>query len=192
MRRSAGRGMHLVAGAAGPSLPAFVHMKKMEIPRATSEIRFIRCFQIRKRRLVMAAEAERIIAFGKGGVECRRIVIHQDPPVIGPMGIMASDAVAGLGRTMMVVVRREKRFHINDRPSVVGQFFIVATEAKIHLRRRKKPRLIRVVGIVAVHAGLLIGHGAMFGDRFFCQVRFIRMANGAEPGDCIDQHGFVR
>ena len=63
MHRGTGRGMHLMAGAAGPSLLALVHMKEMEIPRTIPEIRLFGRGHVRERRLVMAAETQGIFAF---------------------------------------------------------------------------------------------------------------------------------
>lgn len=167
MHRRAGRGMHLMAGAAGPPLLALVHMKEMEVPRAIPEIRLFGCAHVRERRLVMAAEAQSIFAFGKSSVEVRWVILYQDPPVIRSMGVVAGNAVPAFRRAMPVLVRREERFHVNDRTLPGRQLLVVAPEAKVYLHRGKKPPLIGEMGVVAVHAGLRIVHRAMLGDRLF-------------------------
>ena len=107
------------------------------------------------------------------------------------MGVMAGNAVPALCRAMTVFVRREKSLHINDRSLLGRQCLVVTAETEVDLRHRKKPQLIREVGVVAVHARLLIVHGTMLGDRFFREGGLVRMTGRTDPGDRIKQHGFV-
>src|SRR5574340_1155458 len=107
-------GMHLVTCPAGTSFPDLVHVHKMQVPLTITEsCRDLRLL-LRKCRLVVTGEAERIFSVRIGSIKFRRIVLGQDPPEVGSMGIMTGDASSAFDGSVAVLVLIEQRLHVRD------------------------------------------------------------------------------
>jgi len=183
--------MHFMTGLAGPAFGSLIDMNKVEVFITVPEIGRRLGAQILKCGFIMTGKTEAVFSVRIGCIEVSGIIFHQDAPIVRAVRIMTSDAILLFYGTVTALVRFQERLHVHDLAPFRIQSFIMALQAELHLRALKQLRGVGKVGVMTVHAGLCIHHGAVFSKGLFHQRRLVRMAVGTERGNGSAQHCLI-